>query len=67
MPALHYGDKPGAHIDVGLKSGTNNLHGSAYAFGRDTVLNAKNPFLLPTEPKAPLQMDSVRSQHRRTD
>jgi hypothetical protein len=52
-----YGDKPGAHIDVGLKSGTNSVHGTAYAFGRDTGLNAKNPFLLPTEPKAPLQME----------
>ena len=62
IPTPQYGDKPGAHIDVGLKSGTNSLHGTAYAFGRDTVLNAKNPFLAPTPgaaqlPKAPLTLE----------
>jgi hypothetical protein len=56
MPTAEYGDKPGAHIDVGLKSGTNTLHGTAYAFGRDTALNAKNPFLTSVEPKAPLAL-----------
>ena len=56
-PGAEYGDKPGAHVDVGLKSGTNSLHGSAYAFGRDAGLNAKNPFLLPIQPKAPLAME----------
>src|SRR5580704_5740525 len=44
-PTAQYGDRPGAHIDVGLKSGTNTLHGTASAFGRDNALNAKNPFL----------------------
>ncbi len=57
-----YGDKPGAHIDVGLKSGTNSFHGTAYAFGRDTVFNAKNPFLAQPAgsvqlPKAPLTLE----------
>ena len=47
----------GAHINVGLKAGTNGLHGTAYAFGRDGNLNAKNPFLLSNEPKAPLSME----------
>jgi hypothetical protein len=56
MPTAQYGDKPGAHIDVGLKSGTNSLHGTAYAFGRDTSLNARNPFLTSVEPKAPLAL-----------
>src|SRR5580704_8367892 len=44
-PNAQYGDRPSAHIDVGLKSGTNSLHGTAYGFGRDAALNAKNPFL----------------------
>src|SRR5271169_1572097 len=35
-PPAEYGWKPGAIMNVGLKSGTNNLHGTAYAFGRDT-------------------------------
>src|SRR6266571_1580603 len=34
-PKAEYGWKPGAVVDVGVRSGTNNLHGSAYAFGRD--------------------------------
>jgi hypothetical protein len=56
-PGAEYGDKSGAHIDVGLKSGTNTFHGSATGFGRDTVLDAKNPFLTPLEPKAPLTLE----------
>jgi len=43
-PAAEYGWKPGAVINVGLKSGTNSLHGTAFAFGRDGVLDARNYF-----------------------
>ena len=38
-PAAEYGWKPGAVINVGLKSGTNKLHGTAFAFGRDGVMD----------------------------
>ncbi len=43
-PAAEYGWKPGAVINVGLKSGTNKLHGTAFAFGRDGSLDARNYF-----------------------
>jgi hypothetical protein len=43
-PAAEYGWKPGAVINVGLKSGTNKLHGTAFAFGRDGALDARNYF-----------------------
>ncbi len=43
-PKAEYGWKPGAQVNVGLKSGTNSVHGSAYAFGRDTALTAPNAF-----------------------
>ncbi len=43
-PSAEYGWKPGAIVNVGLKSGTNHIHGSAYAFGRDTPLDARNWF-----------------------
>src|ERR1700680_4859087 len=33
-PKAEYGWKPGAVVNVGVKSGTKNLHGTAYAFGR---------------------------------
>jgi hypothetical protein len=43
-PPAEYGWKPGAIVNVGLKSGTNNIHGTAYAFGRATPLDARNFF-----------------------
>ena len=43
-PSAEYGWKPGSIVNVGLKSGTNHIHGSAYAFGRDTPLDARNWF-----------------------
>src|SRR5712692_225817 len=43
-PPAEYGWKPGAVVNVGLKSGTNRLHGSAFAFGRDGALDARNYF-----------------------
>jgi hypothetical protein len=38
-----YGRNPGANVNVVTKSGTNQLHGTAFYFLRDTSLNAK-PF-----------------------
>ena len=46
-----YGWKPGAIVNVGLKSGTNALHGTAYAFGRTSGLDARNPFITTGNPK----------------
>lgn len=44
-PPAEYGWKPGAVVNVGLKSGTNTVHGSAFAFGRDgNIFDARNYF-----------------------
>jgi Carboxypeptidase regulatory-like domain len=43
-PKAEYGWKPGAVVNVGIKSGTNQLHGSAYAFGRTDSWDARNYF-----------------------
>ncbi len=43
-PPAEYGWKPGAVINVGLKSGKNTIHGTAFAFGRDGALDARNYF-----------------------
>jgi hypothetical protein len=43
-PKAEYGWKPGAVVNVGLRSGTNSYHGSAYAFGRDDSWDARNAF-----------------------
>ncbi len=43
-PRAEYGWKPGAIVSVGVKSGTNSIHGSAYAYGRDTAFDARDYF-----------------------
>jgi hypothetical protein len=50
-PSAEYGWKPGAIINVGLKSGTNSLHGTAFAFGRDGRMDARNYFNASPAPK----------------
>jgi hypothetical protein len=34
-PRAEYGWKPGSIVNVGVKSGTNTMHGTAYAYGRN--------------------------------
>jgi hypothetical protein len=63
-PPAEYGWKPGAVVNLGLKSGTNNVHGTAYLFERNNALDARNWF----NPKidstgAPQQQRAVR-QHQ---
>src|SRR6202158_2729344 len=43
-PKAEFGWKPGAITSVGLKSGTNEIHGTAYAFGRKDSFDARNYF-----------------------
>ena len=43
-PKAEYGLKAGAIVNVGIKSGTNTLHGAAYAFGRTDAWDARNYF-----------------------
>ncbi len=49
-PRAEFGWKPGAIVSVGVKSGTNSYHGSAYAYGRDTAFDARNYFNPATVP-----------------
>jgi Carboxypeptidase regulatory-like domain len=45
LPPAEFGWKPGAVVNVGLKSGTNQIHGTAFAFGRDgDIFDARNYF-----------------------
>jgi Carboxypeptidase regulatory-like domain/TonB dependent receptor len=39
-PRAEYGWKPGAVVNVGIKSGTNLFHGSGYAYGRSDAFDA---------------------------
>ncbi len=43
-PRAEYGWKPGGVVNVGIKSGTNAFHGTAYAYGRDGSWDALNYF-----------------------
>ena len=54
-PPAEYGWKPGAIVNVGLKSGTNDVHGTAYYFGRNDNLDARNYFNPDTSPKRELR------------
>jgi Carboxypeptidase regulatory-like domain/TonB dependent receptor len=52
-----FGWKPGAVVNVGLKSGTNQIHGTAFAFGRDGVMDARNFFNSVPTPKTPRTLE----------
>src|ERR1700756_1974049 len=56
-PKAEFGWKPGAITSVGLKSGTNTIHGSAYAFGRSDSFDARNYFNPTGDPKQPLELE----------
>jgi hypothetical protein len=57
-PPAEYGWKPGAMVNVALKSGTNALHGTAYAFGRETAMDARNYFnTVASGPKNPRNLE----------
>jgi len=57
-PPAEYGWKPGAIVNLGIKSGTNEVHGTGYYFARNSALDARNFFNPPPDPKRPL------SQHQ---
>ena len=57
-PKAEFGWKPGEVVNVGIKSGTNKLHGSAYAFGRDGSWDARNFFNPVGQAQLPLQLEN---------
>jgi hypothetical protein len=56
-PPAEYGWKPGAVVNVGLKSGTNSIHGTAFAFGRDGAMDARNYFNTSPAAKLPRTLE----------
>jgi len=53
-PPAEYGLKPGAIVNVGLKSGTNNYHGTVYYFTRNNAFDARNDFNTKPSPQKAL-------------
>jgi hypothetical protein len=43
-PPPETGWKPGVTVNIGIKSGTNGVHGTAYGFERNNALDARNWF-----------------------
>jgi len=60
-PKAEFGWKPGAVVNVGIRSGTNALHGSGYAFGRDVNWDARNLFNPPPAPKLDTELEQFGS------
>ena len=55
--SAEFGRSGGAVINATIKSGTNQFHGTAFEFLRNSVLDAKDFFELPTDKKAPFRQN----------
>ncbi len=55
-PTAEFGFKPGVVMNLGLKSGTNDIHGSAYYFTRNSAVDARNFFDVAPSPVSALIM-----------
>jgi hypothetical protein len=55
-PPAEYGWKPGAIVNVGLKSGTNAFHGTVYGFERNSAFDARNYFNTKPAAQTPLRL-----------
>jgi hypothetical protein len=56
-PPAEFGWFQGAVVNVGLKSGTNTIHGTAYGFGRHNSLDAYDPYLVTPGAPPPSKQD----------
>lgn len=55
-PTAEYGEKPGVVMNLGIKSGTNDVHGTGYYFTRNSAVDARNYFDPPPNPVSDLIM-----------
>ncbi|MBB6144658.1 hypothetical protein HNQ77_002614 [Silvibacterium bohemicum] len=62
--SAEYGRSAGAVINVSIRSGSNQFHGKAYDYIRNTVFNAEGPFTPPNDPLTgkPLKPILIRNQ-----
>jgi len=55
-PAADYGVKPGVVMNIGIKSGTNTVHGTGYYFHRNAAFDARNYYDPAPSPMSALLM-----------
>jgi hypothetical protein len=54
QPQADFGEKPGVVVNIGIKSGTDHIHGTAYYFTRNAAIDARNYFNPSPQPVAAL-------------
>jgi hypothetical protein len=54
QPQADFGAKPGVVVNIGIKSGTDEIHGTAYYFHRNAAFDARNYFNPTPQPVAAL-------------
>jgi Carboxypeptidase regulatory-like domain len=60
-----YGWRDGSVVNVAVKSGTNSIHGTAWAFGRDATATDANNFFTPGQPTpATVEQYGGRAHHK---
>ena len=64
--SAEYGRAAGATVNVAYRSGTNQIHGDAWEFFRDTALNAETYFMPADGSEAAAAPQPVRRHARRT-
>ena len=50
QPQADFGAKPGVVVNIGIKSGTDQIHGTAYYFVRNSAFDARNYFNIKPQP-----------------
>jgi len=56
QPQADFGDKPGVVVNIGIKAGTDQLHGTAYYFNRNSAYDARNYFNPTPQPLSALNL-----------
>ena len=56
QPEADFGEKPGAVVNIGIKSGTGQIHGTAYYFHRNSAFDARNVFNPAPQPLSALRL-----------
>jgi Carboxypeptidase regulatory-like domain/TonB dependent receptor len=56
QPQADFGAKPGVVVNIGIKSGTDQIHGTAYYFNRNAAFDARNYFNPSPDPVSAVQL-----------